>query len=156
MIFDATLEQFEAIIGGTGSHREKGKRIAEVIRNFGGYRWVGLYDVDHSQGKVRTLAWSGPAPPAYPVFAIDQGLTGVAIAESRTVNIGNVAQDSRYLTAFSSTQSEIIVPVFDGSSERVIGTLDVESELVDAFDAGAREILEDFARAIRKLWVSSA
>ena len=42
-----------------------------------------------------------------------QGLTGAAVAGRETVNVGDVAADSRYLTAFGTTRSDSIVPVFD-------------------------------------------
>jgi putative methionine-R-sulfoxide reductase with GAF domain len=47
--------------------------------------------------------------------------------------VGEVSKDPRYLTAFGSTRSEIIVPIVDRSGGKVVGTIDVESEKVDAF-----------------------
>ena len=44
-----------------------------------------------------------------------------------------MAEDPRYLTAFGSTQSEIIVPVVDSAKRKVVGTIDVESEEKDTF-----------------------
>jgi hypothetical protein len=44
---------------------------------------VGIYEVTPTE--VVNLAWSGPAPPAYPRFSADQGLTGVAIKARETV-----------------------------------------------------------------------
>ena len=37
------------------------------------------------------ISWNGPNALACPVFPIAKGLTSGAIAEGRTVNIGNVA-----------------------------------------------------------------
>jgi putative methionine-R-sulfoxide reductase with GAF domain len=87
--------------------------VADTIRHIGDYGWIGLYDVDHSAGVVRNVVFSGPGAPDYPQFPIHKGLTGAAIAEKRTINVGNVAADRRYLTAFGSTRSEVIVPIFD-------------------------------------------
>jgi GAF domain-containing protein len=98
----------EIVMGGT-SRQERAKAIADAIRNFGQYRWVGIYDVDAQS--VSVLAWSGSGPPAYPKFPISKGLTGSAIAQKTTVAVGDVRKDPRYLTAFGSTLSEIIVPV---------------------------------------------
>src|SRR4029077_82937 len=88
--------------------------IAEVLKRSSSYRWVGLYDVDHAAGTVTNIVWSGPGAPEYPKFPITKGLTGAAISSRKTVNVGDVAADPRYLTAFGTTRSEIIVPVFDG------------------------------------------
>jgi putative methionine-R-sulfoxide reductase with GAF domain len=79
-------------------------------------------------------------------------LTGAAIVEKRTINVGDVAADARYLTAFGSTRSEIIVPIFDEARQRVIGTIDVESELRDAFNFDIQALLERCADVISPLW----
>src|SRR6267143_6079951 len=106
--------------------------VAELLRSSGRYRWVGLYDVDRAAGTVTNIVWSGPGPPEYPAFPITKGLTGAVISTRKTVNIGDVAADPRYLTAFGTTKSEIIVPILDRTKQKVIGTIDVESELHDA------------------------
>ena len=67
-------------------------------------------------------------PPVHHRFTITQGLSGAAVASGETVVAGDVAEDPRYLTAFGSTQSEIIVPVVDSAKRKVVGTIDVESE----------------------------
>jgi L-methionine (R)-S-oxide reductase len=104
--------------------------IAEAIRTAGSYRWVGLYDV--MPDEIAVIAYSGPAPPAYPTFSASKGLSGEAVRSRRTVVSNDVAQDARYLTNLETTGSEMIVPILapDG---RVVGTIDVESDKLDAF-----------------------
>jgi GAF domain-containing protein len=128
--------------------------IADTIRRSGGYRWVGLYDIDHEAGLVRNVVFSGPGAPEYPLFAITKGLTGVSVHDLRTINVGDVIQDARYLTAFGSTRSEIIVPVFDKSRQNVIGTIDIESEIQNAFTSDVETTLERCADVIGALWRS--
>jgi putative methionine-R-sulfoxide reductase with GAF domain len=127
-------------------------KVADVVRKSGGYRWAGVYDVDRTAGVVKNIAWSGPGAPEYPTFPITNGLTGAAIAQRRTVNVGNVARDPRYLTAFGTTQSEIIVPIFDRARRNVIGTIDVESERLDAFGPDEQTLFERCAEVVRPLW----
>ena len=127
--------------------------VAEVIRSSRSYRWVGLYDVDHAAGTVTNIVWSGPGAPEYPTFPITKGLTGAAISARKTVNVGDVAADPRYLTAFGTTRSEIIVPVFDDFGENVVGTIDVESDMPDAFSKDVQALLENCANVIRPLWL---
>jgi L-methionine (R)-S-oxide reductase len=126
--------------------------IAEVLKGSSSYRWVGLYDVDRAAGTVTNIVWSGPGAPDYPTFPITKGLTGAAISSRKTVNLGDVAADPRYLTAFGTTRSEIIVPVFDGAGENVVGTIDVESDKPNAFSEDVQARLEDCASVIRPLW----
>ncbi len=68
--------------------------------------------------------------------------------------MGDVSKDPCYLTAFGSTHSEIIVPIVDCAG-RVVGTIDVESEQVDAFSEEDRAALERCAAAVAGLWRAS-
>jgi GAF domain-containing protein len=129
----------------------KAKRIVDAIRKEGSWRWVGIYDVDFERGLVVNIAWSGYSAPSHPAFPISQGLTSRAIAGRRTINVGNVADDSGYMTTFDSTRAEIIVPIL-GHGDRVIGTLDVESEHLNAFDVEAQALLEESARVLEEFW----
>jgi L-methionine (R)-S-oxide reductase len=126
--------------------------IAEVLKRSRSYRWVGLYDVDRAAGTVTNIVWSGPGAPDYPTFHITKGLTGAAISSRKTVNVGDVAADPRYLTAFGSTKSEIIVPVFDRAGGNVVGTIDIESDKPNAFSKEVQALLEHCASVIRPLW----
>jgi L-methionine (R)-S-oxide reductase len=125
---------------------------AALLRNSANYRWVGLYDVDHAAGLVRNVAWSGPGAPEHPTFPVTQGLTSAAIAQKQIVNVGDVSADPRYLTAFGTTRSEIIVPVFDQAGDHVLGTIDVESEEPHAFTKNIEDLLEACSKVIRPLW----
>jgi len=128
------------------------RAAAEKIRVSSNYRWVGLYDVDSLAGMVRNLVWSGPGAPEYPAFPISKGLTGTAIVSGKAVNVGDVSADARYLTAFGSTRSEIIIPVFDELGKSVVGTIDVESERRNAFDEDVESLLLACAAELRPLW----
>ena len=149
---DGLVAILERIVSSKVSRVVLLQAVADTIRHIGDYRWVGLYDIDLGAGVVRNVVFSGPGAPEYPQFPINKGLTGAAIVEKRTINVGDVAADRRYLTAFGSTRSEIIVPIFDEARQKVIGTIDVESELRDAFDAERKALLERSADVVSPLW----
>jgi len=158
---DEALKRIRAIAAGKGERAERAKLLAETVRSLGNYRWTGIYDVGREL--VSLVAYSsahgpgtsiGPGAPAYPIFPTGNGLTGAAVREKATVVVGDVRSDSRYLTAFGSTLSEIIVPILDPRSGAVIGTIDVESECVNAFSARDQEFLEECARAALPLWIA--
>jgi GAF domain-containing protein len=125
---------------------------ADCIKSEGGYRWVGLYDVDSFAGIVANIVWSGLGAPTHLTFPLTSGLTGAAIANRKMINVGDVAVDPRYLTALGTTRSEIIVPVFDQSGENVIGTIDVESAELNAFGEDAETLLEACSEVLQPLW----
>jgi L-methionine (R)-S-oxide reductase len=146
------LSKLRSITTQTADRMDSLQQVANVIRSSANYRWVGLYDVNYAAGTVNNIVYSGPGAPDYPTFSITSGLTGGAISGRTTVNVGDVSADSRYLTAFGSTQSEIIVPIFDVKGEDVIGTIDIESEQRNAFDADTQKLLEECAKEIAALW----
>jgi putative methionine-R-sulfoxide reductase with GAF domain len=76
----------------------------------------------------------------------------VAIAERRTVSVGDVLANSRYLPAFGTTRSEIIVPILDEARNCVGGTIDVACEKLQAFSDTDQIFLEDCAEVLRPIW----
>ena len=136
-----TAELIDAVRAAAASHRprsERAQRIADLVRDATGRRWVGVYEV--TDAEVVNLAWSGPAPPAHPRFPVGQGLTAAAIESRESVVSNDVSRDPRYLMALASTGSELIVPVVVGG--RVVGTLDVEDERTDAFSDDDRLLFQ--------------
>ena len=142
------LDEVSRALKGHDDRRGKAAGVVEAIRRSGAYRWVGLYEV--TEDEIVNLAFSGPGAPMYPRFSITQGLSGAAVSSGETVVVDDVAEDPRYLTAFGSTRSEIIVPVVDRG--KVVGTIDVESERKGAFSEADRAALEHCAVAIAGLF----
>ena len=152
MTADKLLTDLARILSQEGARFQKAKAIAEAIRAAGAYRWTGIYDVDYTRAIVSNISWSGSGAPAYPTFPITKGLTSRAIATKKTVNVGDVVSDSDYLTALTTTRSEIIIPVLDAEGDCVHGTIDVESERPHAFDPATEQRLQNCAKALRAFW----
>jgi L-methionine (R)-S-oxide reductase len=140
-----------AAIANAGQPRTgRAARIASAIRDAGDHRWVGVYEV--TDADVAILGYAGPGAPAHPRFPRTQGLTASAVATGQAVIVDDVTADPRYLTAFGSTRSEMIVPVLDRDGTTVIGTIDVESERVAAFEESQSALVARCARAIVPLY----
>jgi len=130
------------------SRKEKAKLIAAKIRSAKGYSWVGLYDVNEKE--ISIIAYDGRTEPAFTSFPKDKGLNGRAVTRKQTVIVNDTGRDEDYLLTFSSTESEIIVPVFDG--RHIVGTIDAESESKNAFSNEDAGFLENCAKEIVSLW----
>jgi L-methionine (R)-S-oxide reductase len=150
IVINNTLNLIRSMAMGGEDRAAKAKRLAELVQTLGSYRWVGVYDVGPEQ--VSIIAWSGPNAPEFPIFPISKGLTGAAIETKKAVIVGDVRTDSRYLAAFGSTLSEIIVPVLSPDG-RVLGTVDVESQNTNAFTDRDREMIEQCIQAALPLWL---
>jgi L-methionine (R)-S-oxide reductase len=144
------LDEVFRALDGDGNRERKAAGVARAIRRAGTYRWVGLYEV--TEDEIVNLAFDGLGVPAHPRFPVTQGLSGAAVASGETVMVGDVSKDPRYLKAFGTTRSEIIVPIVDRAGRKVMGTIDVESEKVDAFSEEDRAALEHCAAAAANLF----
>ena len=150
MDWSTVLRDIDGVLLGRGERAAKATRIAELVREAGGYRWVGLYEVTDQE--IAAVGWSGPGAPAHRRFPVTHGLSGAAVASGRTVVVNDVTTDPRYLTAFASTLSEVIVPVLHAGTGAVVGTLDAESDERDAFTDADCHALERCAGAIAGLF----
>jgi putative methionine-R-sulfoxide reductase with GAF domain len=151
IVMNNTLNQILMTAAGSDDRAVKAKRLAELIQKLGEYHWVGIYDVGPETASI--VGWSGPSAPAYPSFPVTKGLTASAIESKKAVIVGDVRNDSRYLTAFGSTLSEMIVPVLHPGDGHVVGTVDVESERANAFTSRDREMIEQCAQSALPLWL---
>lgn len=118
------------------------KTMAEMIQSARGYCWVGIYKL--SRGELQIIAGTGDDPPCYPRFPATQGLCGAAAESRETIIVPDVRKDGRYLPAFHSMASEIVVPVISKSG-RVVGVIVADSEKPKAFAKEDREVLERVA-----------
>jgi L-methionine (R)-S-oxide reductase len=143
------MNELRSIAGSADDREAKARLIAELIRAAGEYRWVGIYDV--TPDEIAAIAWSGAGDPSFPRFPVTQGLNGAAVSSGSAVIVGDVTRDARYLTALGDTRSEMIVPV-KNESDTVVGTVDVESEIVDRFTEADRVFIERCALEIAPLW----
>lgn len=119
------------------------KRAAEMVRKERDYRWVGVYKIARDDFVI--VAGTGDQPPTYARFPVTQGLCGVVAETKETLIVGDVREDARWLPAFWTTLSEIVVPIMSESNGKVLGIIDAESDKVNAFTDDDRDFLEHVA-----------
>jgi sigma-B regulation protein RsbU (phosphoserine phosphatase) len=81
--------------------------------------------------------------PARLLMPLNQGITGAAAAEKRTIRVEDVRNDPRYLACGldgeAEVRSELVVPLM--RLNRLIGVMDLESTKVAAFTADHEHLL---------------
>ena len=105
------------------------------------YNWVGIYMLESEELVLR--AWDGPEATEHVRISVGAGICGLAARERRTVMVGDVNADPRYLACFPYTHSEIVVPIF--KNRKVIGEIDIDSDTLHAFAEKDRSFLEQVA-----------
>jgi sigma-B regulation protein RsbU (phosphoserine phosphatase) len=118
-------------------------QTVHLIRENFGYYHVGIYTGDPARQAV-TFQTSASADGQTVAFEVewDQGLIGWVAAHAEAVMVNDVENDARYrcVEALDETGSELAVPLLlDGE---LVGVLDVQSDVVDAFGPDDLFILE--------------
>lgn len=77
-----------------------------------------------------------------------RGVCGAAARERRSVLVPDVATFPGHIACDSASVSEVVVPVF-GPDDELIGVLDVDSTIPEAFDLVDQEELEGIVALLR-------
>ncbi len=126
------------------------QRAVELLHDrFGHYDWIGIYWVDANGSDLVLGPWIGPEATEHIRIPIGTGICGSAAQSGRTEIVDDVDADPRYLACFSSTRSEIVVPIFDVGE--VVGEIDIDGSDLAAFDETDRLFLEEIAALLAPL-----
>jgi L-methionine (R)-S-oxide reductase len=117
------------------------QKIVKLLNTVPTYTWVGIYLVRGAD--LRLDAWSGPAATVHTTIPIGKGVCGWAAKSGRTEIVSDVSKDPRYLECFSSTKSEVVVPIHHEG--KVVGEIDIDSDEINAHSSVDREFLEAVA-----------
>jgi signal transduction histidine kinase len=86
---------------------------------------------------------------------LGQGITGWVVRTGSVLRVGDVTKDRRYVAVRPGVASEMAIPLRVGGEVR--GALNVDSDRVEAFDAGDQVLLEELAvlaaQAIQNSWL---
>lgn len=112
---------------------------------FEDYYWTGFYMVDEDKPDELVV---GPYQGTLGCLRIPfgRGVCGTAAAERKTQIVADVHAFPGHIACDAATESEIVVPVFDG--DRLIAVLDVDSTRKSSFDQHDAEALERIAAMI--------
>ena len=143
-IYQALLPQVEALITGEQDLVANLANIAAALREAFGFFWVGFYVV---QGQELVL---GPfqGPIACTRIAYGRGVCGTAWKEKKTQLVPDVEAFPGHIACSSASKSEIVVPAFQNGE--VFLVLDVDSDLLDDFDAVDQRYLEALMGLLEK------
>jgi GAF domain-containing protein len=124
--------------------------VCLLAEAFPGWFWTGFYVVDviKKQQAVNELV-VGPYRGTLGCLriAFGRGVCGTAAAAKATQIVPDVHVFPGHIACDSRSNSEIVVPVFDGAGE-LIAVFDVDSETYGAFDEIDARHLEDILAAV--------
>ncbi len=89
-------------------------------------------------------------PTEHVRIPVGMGICGRAARFKATVTVDDVNADSDYIACSLETRSEIVVPILRGG--RVLGEIDIDSDIPGAFKAEDRSFLEELAQRVAALF----
>jgi len=116
------ISELTSTVDSESPREERARTAAEMIRAARNFRWLGIYDID------------------------DDDVALIGDAGERT------ASEAARIRATVVAGGEIVVPILGAESGIVIGTIDAQSERVDAGVADDVAFLEECAAALRPLY----
>ena len=110
----------------------------ELFQSDDRFDWVGFYRVTAPE-----MLKIGPYQGGHGCLTIPfaRGVCGAAAKTRKTQLVADVNAFEGHIACASSTQSEVVVPVFDAAGE-LLGVLDIDSDQPDAFAQSDADYLE--------------
>jgi GAF domain-containing protein len=116
------------------------KKTVEILETVPYYTWVGIYMLEED---ALVLRYYIGRPTEHVRIKVGQGICGAAVLDEHTIIVPNVCEDDRYIACSQETKSEIVVPIWAGG--QIIGEIDIDSDLPDAFNDHDKRMLERVA-----------
>ena len=128
--------------GETDSIAKMATISCELFHAFDGFDWVGFYRVTNPQ-----LLKIGPYQGGHGCLVIpfDKGVCGACAREAKTQIVDDVNAFPGHIACAASTQSEIVLPVFE--NDTLIAVLDIDSDTPEFFDEADKNALEEILAA---------
>ena len=119
---------------------------ALIFQSLENLNWAGFYILENNklvlgpfQGKVACIE-----------IPVGNGVCGSAVAQNRTIVVGNVHEFEGHIACDSQSLSEIVIPIHKNG--KVVGVLDIDSPIENRFSDEDSEGLEQFVRIIENIW----
>lgn len=132
--YAAVAEEIAAVLDGEPNLTARMATVASMLASsFEHYFWTGFYVVDPDKPDELVV---GPYQGTLGCLriAFGRGVCGTAAASGETQVVADVHAFPGHIACDSRSQSEIVVPVRDGTG-RLLGVLDVDSAEPAAFDS---------------------
>jgi L-methionine (R)-S-oxide reductase len=134
--YQSLLPQIKGLIEGETDLIANLANVAAALKEQFKWFWVGFYLVKNNELVV------GPfqGPVACTRIKKGRGVCGTSWAEAKIIIVDDVEKFPGHIACSSLSRSEIVVPII--KNNEVVGVLDVDSEMLNYFDATDQKYLE--------------
>ena len=141
--YESLIPQIKGLMTGEDNLIANLGNIAAALKEQFNWLWVGFYWVANDE--LVLAPFQGPV--ACTRIKKGRGVCGTSWEKGITLIVEDVEKFPGHIACSSASKSEIVVPIFNGAA--VVGVLDVDSELLDQFDAVDQQYLEAIVALIQ-------
>lgn len=138
-IYESLYRQIESVIEGEDDAIANMANASSLIHEAFGFWWTGFYIV--KDGVLVLGPFQGPV--ACTRIPFGKGVCGTAWERQETVVVPDVHLFPGHIACSSLSRSEIVVPIFDGTTVKAV--LDIDSKELATFDETDSKWLEKIA-----------
>lgn len=148
--YESILPQIKSLIKDEPNLISNLGNITSVLKNsFDGFSWVGFYFIDKSNPEELVLS-TFQGKPACTRIHISKGVCGTSVTVRETIIVPDVSEFPGHIYCDLESKSEIVVPII--IDDKVIGVLDIDSNIVSNFDESDKFYLEKLISEISYLF----
>jgi phosphoserine phosphatase RsbU/P len=132
-------------LNGAADLRSGLARVADLLHGALEHDYFSVLLLDELGRELRYELASGLPPEVaeHWRFGMGQGLVGTVASSGKTVRVGDVLEDKRYIRAEDRTRAELVVPL--ATRNRIIGVLDIGSFKPNHFTAEHEFLMNSLA-----------
>ena len=124
-------------------------QICHLLRdNIDYYDWVGFYFRNGDKEELLLGPYAGE-PTDHTIIPFGKGICGQVAVSNKNFVVPDVAAQDNYIACSISVKSEIVVPIFVNGQN--VGQIDIDSNILDAFNEMDERFLESINAEIAKL-----
>lgn len=127
-IYESLFRQIESVIEGEDDAIANMANVSSLIHEAFGFWWTGFYIV--KDGVLVLGPFQGPV--ACTRIPFGKGVCGTAWERQETIVVPDVHLFPGHIACSSLSRSEIVVPIFDGTTVKAV--LDIDSKELATFD----------------------
>lgn len=151
MTFEELKPKIDDILTNTSTLRdEKLHKICFLLHeSIDYYDWVGFYFRNGEKEELVLGPYVGEKTD-HTVIPFGKGICGQVAVSNQTFVVPDVSAQDNYIACSLTVKSEIVVPLFVNGEN--IGQIDIDSEVLDAFDEADERFLEYVNAGVAKLF----
>jgi len=151
-LYEELLREVESVLDGERDPITWMASLSCLIKQKLGFFWVGFYRL--VDGDLLIGPYQGTLGCIR--IGLNKGVCGTAAAKQQTILVPDVHKFAGHIACDARSESEIVVPVFDGE-RRLRAVLDVDSDRLDDFSPVDQHYLEQLVARMKDVeWTKAS